>query len=129
MFFKQIYLPFLLMIFLGCCILFLFSGEIIHLFIDYENPIPVLLLRWLSFVPLIICLNIPAYQVLLAFKHTKSYVHILTLGTVVNLISDILLVNVLGATGTAISIIITELFITAGLSRELYRNNLKGFIK
>lgn len=128
-FFKQIYLPFLLLIFCGCCILFFFSKQIIYIFIGNESFLPVLLLRLLSFVPVIVCLNIPAYQVLLAFKHKRSYVRILTLGTVVNLIANILLVNVWGATGTAISIIITELFITIGLNMELYKNNLTGFIK
>jgi PST family polysaccharide transporter len=128
-FFKQIYLPFLLLIFLGCCVLFFFSKQIIFIFIGNEYFLPVLLLRLLSFVPVIVCLNIPAYQVLLAFDHKKSYVRILTLGTVVNLIANILLVNIWGATGTAISIIITELFITIGLNLELYKSNLISFIK
>jgi len=128
-FFKQIYLPFLLLIFCGCCILFFFSKQIIFIFISNEYFLPVLLLRLLSFVPVIVCLNIPAYQILLAFDHKKSYVRVLTLGTVVNLIANILLVNVWGATGTAISIIITELFITVGLNLELYKSNLISFIK
>ena len=128
-FFKQIYFPFLLLIFLGCCVLFFFSKQIIHIFIGNESFLPVLLLRLLSFVPVIVCLNIPAYQVLLAFDHKKSYVQVLTLGTVVNLIANILLVNIWDATGTAISIIITELFITVGLNLELYKSNLINFIK
>lgn len=128
-FIKQLYFPFLLLVFLGSCILFFFSKQIVYLFIGNESLLPALLLRLLSFVPVIICLNIPAYQLLLAFDHKKHYVRVITLGTVVNLVTNISLVNVWGATGTAISIIITELFITAGLNIALNQNNLMGFIK
>jgi hypothetical protein len=38
-------------------------------------------------------------------------------------------VNVWGATGTALAIIITEIFITIGLNVEIYRNGLSGYIK
>lgn len=128
-FFKQLYLPFLLLVFMGSCILFFFSKHVAYIFIGNESSLPALLLRLLSFVPVIICLNIPAYQLLLAFDHKKHYVRVITLGTVVNLVTNISLVNVWGATGTAISIIITELFITAGLNVALYQKNLMGFIK
>lgn len=128
-FFEQIYLPFLLMVFSGSCVLFIFSEQIVRIFIDDGSSLPVLLLRLLSFVPFIVCLNIPAYQLLLAFDHKKSYVRIITLGTLVNLISNIFLVNVWGAAGTATSIIITELFITIGLNLELYKKDLTAFIR
>jgi len=75
-----------------------------------------------------VCLNIPAYQLLVAFDRKKSYVKIFGLATIINISINILLVNDLGATGTALSIIITELFITAGLNRELYKNNLGGYL-
>ncbi len=127
-FFKEIYFPFLVLVFSGSCILFIFSPQIIQIFIGNESFLPAFLLRLMSFVPVIVCLNIPANHILLAFKHDRSYVRIITLGTIVNLIANLLLVNVWGATGTAVSIIITELFITIGLNFELYRHQLMGFI-
>lgn len=128
-FFKEIYIPFLLLICFGSCVLFIFSQQIISIFIGDASSLPVMLLRLLSFVPVIVCLNIPPYQLLLAFNNKRSYVHIITLGTSVNLIVNILLTNIWGAAGTATSIVITELFITTGLYRELSKNNLTGYIK
>jgi PST family polysaccharide transporter len=127
-FFKRVYLPFLLLIITGCSTLFIFSAQVVNIFIKADPELPVLLLKMLSFVPVIVCLNIPAYQLLLAFNRKKSYLKILGLATVINIAANILLANSLGATGTVLSIIITELLITAGLNRELYKNNLTGFV-
>lgn len=127
-FFKQVYLPFLIATFLGCIILFIFSPQVVYIFIKEESALPVLLLRMLSFVPVIVCLNIPAYQLLLVFDKKKSYLRIFGFATIINITANIFLANEWGATGTVFSIIITELFITAGLNRELYKNNLSGFI-
>ncbi len=128
MFFKKVYLPVLLATFMGCLVLFIFSPQIIYIFIREKPALPVLLLRMLSFVPVIVCLNIPAYQLLLAFDRKKNYLQIFGFATVINIAANILMVNEWGATGTVLSIILTELFITAGLNRELYKNKLSGFI-
>ena len=128
-FLKKVYLPFLLLILAGCGLLFILSPQVVHIFLKGAPTLPVLLLRMLSFVPVIVCLNIPAYQLLLAFDRKKSYLMILGSATVINIIANILLVKGLGATGTALSIIITELFITAGLNQQLYKNNLAAYIK
>lgn len=127
-FFKRVYLPFLLLVLLGCVVLFVIASPVIHIFLKGAPALPVLLLQMLSVVPVIVCLNIPAYQLLLAFNHKKSYLMILGSGTVINILANILLANSLGATGTVLSIVITELFITAGLSREVSKHQLTGFI-
>jgi Membrane protein involved in the export of O-antigen and teichoic acid len=127
-FIKQFYIPFLLLVFAGCGILFTFSPGIIHIFLKENSTLPVSLLRMLSFVPVIVCLNIPAYQLLIAFNLKKSYLGVLGAGTIINIACNILLVNIWGATGTVISIIITELFITIGLNWKLGNNNLRGYI-
>lgn len=127
-FFKKVYLPVLLATLLGSLILFIFSPQVVYIFIMEKQALPVMLLRMLSFVPVIVCLNIPAYQLLLAFDRKKSYLRIFGFATVINISANIFLVNEWGATGTVLSIIITELFITAGLNREVYKNNLSGFI-
>jgi polysaccharide transporter, PST family len=128
-FFREIYLPFLLLVGVGCCILFIFSGDVVYFFSGGKASLPVLLLRMLSFVPVIVCLNIPAYQVLLALNQKRSYLRILTLGTVINLVANLLLVNIWGALGTVISITITELFITIGLNRQLFKKNIINYFK
>lgn len=127
-FFKQVYLPFLLATFLGCILLFIFSPQVVYIFIKGETALPVLLLRMLSFVPVIVCIHIPAYQLLLVFDKKKSYLRIFSFATIINIATNIFLANEWAATGTVLSIILTELFITIGLNRELYKNNLMGYI-
>jgi hypothetical protein len=51
------------------------------------------------------------------------------LGTIVNLGANVLLAKLWEAPGTVVAIIITEIFITIGLNRELYKNNLTEYIK
>ena len=69
----------------------------------------------------IVCLNIPAYLVLLAANRKKNYLRIFTIGTLLNVLANIILVHFFDATGTVMSVIITELFITIGLCWEVYR--------
>lgn len=127
-FFRQFYLPFLIMLFLGCMAVFILSPYIIHIFLGREEELPVLLLRILSFVPVVVCLNIPAYQVLLAFDLKKSYFHILVSAMIVSLVANLVFCFSWGAVGTTVSIIVTELFVTSGLNWELYKNKLAGFV-
>jgi polysaccharide transporter, PST family len=128
-FVKDTYLPFLGLVVTGSALVFFTAPYIVYVFFNGRPALPVLLLRILSFVPVIVCLNIPAYQVLLAFDRKKSYFRILASATVVNLAANLLFCSVWGAVGTAISIILTELFVTIGLNWELYKNNLSAFIK
>ncbi len=128
LFFKQVYFPFLLLTMAGSSMLFLFAGHIVRFFISEDAALPVLLLRVLSFVPVIVCLNIPAYQLLLAFDRRKSYLRIYSIATLINITVNILLVNFWGALGTAVTIIITELFITISLNRDLFKNKLEGYL-
>ena len=128
-FFKKIYQPFLWIFTAGSGIVFIFSHQITQIFVGNESDLPGLLLRMLSLVPIIVCLNIPAYQILLGFNLKDSYLRILTLGAIINIGLNIFLANLWGAVGTAIAIIITELFITIGLNKELRKKNLIDYIK
>jgi len=127
-FFEKIYLPFLLLILGGSAILFIFSPQIVHIFLTTAPALPVLVLRLLSFVPVVVCLNIPAYQLLLVFNQKKSYLLVFTLATIINIVVNILLAKTLGATGTALGVVITEIFITTGLNYQLYKNKLAGYL-
>ena len=128
-FFKMIYQPFLWILVAGSFTVFIFSYQITQVFVGNRSDLPGLLLRMLSLVPIIVGLNIPAYQVLLGFNLKKSYLRVLTLGAIINLGLNILLANMWGAIGTVITIIVTELFITIGLNKELNRKNLIEYIK
>jgi PST family polysaccharide transporter len=86
-------------------------------------------MKILSTVPIIVVLNIAPYQTLLAYNQKKIYSKIIIYGAILNIASNIILSNVYGAIGTAISIIITELFITIAFYfalKKFYRLNLNS---
>jgi PST family polysaccharide transporter len=127
-FFRSVYVPFLLLVFLGSVLLFSFSSYIISFFLGAKSGNAVLLLRLFCLGPVIVCLHVPASQLLMAANHKKSYLRVLTWGTVLNVICNLLLVHVWGSVGTTISVLLTELFITAGFNRELFSNKLAGYL-
>ena len=127
-FFRSVYVPFLLLVLLASVLLFSFSSFIILFFLGHENGTAVLLLRLFCLGPVIVCLHIPASQLLMAFNQKKNYLRVLTAGAIINVICNLLLVQLWGPVGTAISLLLTELFITVGFNHELYKNKLAGFL-
>lgn len=124
LFFKQIYLPFLMLVVAGCLGTFVFAQPVIRFFIKGQDLQPVILLRILSFAPLVVCLNIPAYQLLLALNRRRSYLRVFTLATFLNIAANLVLVQFLQAIGTAVAILLTELFIASGLYMEIFKSDL-----
>lgn len=128
-FFKKIYQPFLMLTCVACGALFILSPQVTQIFVSDESSLPGRLLRMLSLVPIIVCLNIPAYQILLSFDQKKSYLRILTIGTIINIVANLFFAYRWGASGTVLAIILTEIVITIGLNYELYKNKLTDYIK
>lgn len=114
-FLRKNYVWFLLCMLAGGIILLFFPEPIVSFFVKTNQEIPSLYLRVMSFVPFIVCLNIPAYQVLLAYNRKELLLKIFFIGTIVNAILNLLLVNKLEALGTSYVVLITESFITLGL--------------
>jgi len=56
---------------------------------------------------------------LLAMEYKKSYFYIVTLGMILNILSNIILAHFFNATGTSVSILLTELFIAIGLGLRM----------
>jgi polysaccharide transporter, PST family len=115
LFFKQLYLPFILLFFTISILVFVYAESIIYILSKEQNNEVTTLLKLLCFVPFVVGLNIPAYQTLLAYNYKKSYTIILTIGSALNILLNLLLAPKIGAIGTAYSVIITEVFITIGL--------------
>ena len=114
-FFKKYFYPFLLLIFLLCLTLFLMARPI-TIFLAGKPVLEIIFaIRLLSFVPVITCLNIPAFQTLLAYNFQKSYMTVLASFSILNIVLNLVLVPPFSMTGTAISVILTETFITVGL--------------
>jgi PST family polysaccharide transporter len=127
-FFKSVYLPFFFLILAGSILLFVFAPFIISLFLQKESGRSVVLLRFFCWGPIIVCLHIPASQLLMAFDKKKLYLRVLSQGTLVNIVLNLILVNVWGAMGTTISLLLTELFITIAFNRVLFTNKLATFM-
>jgi PST family polysaccharide transporter len=114
-FFRKYFFPFSLLVLLLCIVCFFSADFITKMVTGHYIPEVRLLLQLISFIPMIICINIPAFQTLLAYNLQKSYMIILVLGSLLNILLNILLANLYSANGTAIALIITEIFITVGL--------------
>jgi PST family polysaccharide transporter len=114
-FFTNFFLPFAFLIIIICLGVFSFADEVVALLASSHLPQVSLLLKLLIFVPIIVLFNIPAYQVLLAYNLPRSYMIILTSASVLNILLNSILAYFFQGTGTAVSVIVTELFVTAGL--------------
>ena len=118
-FFKRYYLPFLGAIFLGCLVLFIFPQPIAGFFIKGHQSLTAEYLRIMAFVPLIICLNIPFYQLLIARNEKKRLMKVFISVTVINVVLNMFLAKAYGAIGTSLVVLITEFLITTALIYEL----------
>ncbi len=99
------------------------ANTLIKFIVGKENSEAASLLRYLSFIPLIISLNLPAYQTLVINRFNRSYLPIIGVGAILNLLLNFLLVPLYLAIGTTISIAITEIFITVGLHVILFNKH------
>jgi PST family polysaccharide transporter len=118
-FFKHYYLPFLGAVAVGCLILFIFPQQIVGFFLNNHVALSAQYLRIMSFVPLIICLNIPPFQLLLAGNEKRRLLRIFIGGITVNLALNMIIVRMWGALGTSLIVVITELLITIALIYEM----------
>ena len=126
-FLKQIYTPFLFLVVTGCVVLFIFSPQVLYFFMGDEYRNAVFFLRSFSIIAVIVCLNIPGTLILLAMNQKKSYLKTYAFAIVLNIVLNSILARFFEATGTVITIFITEFFITMGLTRVLYRSaGVKG---
>jgi PST family polysaccharide transporter len=114
-FVKSVFIPFAVFIFASCIAVFLFADYLVILATGHFDKNISTIVKLLSVVPLIVLLNIPAYQILLAYNFKKSYSTILVSGAFLNITLNILLSSKFAAYGTAFAVILTELFITVGL--------------
>ncbi|WP_170866206.1 flippase [Pontibacter flavimaris] len=116
-FFRVILVAFLPLSFL----VFAFADYIVYLITGEFISEAALILRIICFGPFMAALNIPASQTMLAYKLDKLYTVVLTIGAVINVTLNFILTFHFQAVGTALSIMLTEIFITGLLYYALYR--------
>lgn len=114
-FFQKVGLPIFGSFFIAGTVLFVFSGQVVYFFTGENVNESITALRILSFVPLIVAVNIPAYQTLLAYGLKNSYTIVLISGSVINILLNLWLAPRYCGNGTALSVLLTETYITLGL--------------
>jgi O-antigen/teichoic acid export membrane protein len=85
-------------------------------------------LKFLSFLPFIIGLsNIFGIQTMLAFNFKRAFSFILVLAGLLNLILIFILIPFFQQNGAALSLLITEIFVTASMFYYLKNKGIKFF--
>lgn len=122
-FLKQTFKLFFPAIISICLINFFFADTIIDLAGGKEaNNDMKFIFRLLSFLPLIVALNVPFYQNLLAYNKKKQTGITLIICTIIGVTLNLALSKIYFATGTVIALTVTELMVSAGF---IYLNEFK----
>lgn len=124
---KKMFVPFLMMVTLGCICLYTFSSFWIVVIAQHDYEVSSTFLKQMSVIPLIVCLNIPAYQLLIAYNIKSGFTYIMIIGAFIFIALNLILDNLFREQGAIWSIIITETLITITLYISLYyyRNKIK----
>jgi len=112
-------IPFSVVIALGCIFLYNFSSIILKIISGSATPEVSSILQILSIVPFIIAINIPSYQLLLAYEFNRTIATVNFIAILLNIILNLTLTKNYFATGTAWTVVFTELIITLGLHLAL----------
>ncbi len=100
---------------LGSVVMILFAEPIYRFFAQDFDPGLLSAFRLYLLVPIIILLNIPAYQILLAYDRKSDYTSVYLISMVVKTVLDFALIQLAGLHGLVISTLVIESFITLGL--------------
>lgn len=100
---------------------FVFADYIVYLIAGEYHSTASMVLRIVCFAPLMAALNIPVAQTMLAFHLNKTFAIIVSIGAAANIGLNLVLASQFKAIGTAWSILITEMLITALLYIVYYK--------
>lgn len=106
--------------------IFLFAEFLVNLILGLEYQNSILVVKILAIMPFLIGLsNLFGIQTMLNFGRKKEFSKIVIIGSIINLIVSFVLVPLYEEVGTAISILIVEIYITLALFYYLQKNGLK----
>lgn len=96
-------------------LLFVTAPWVVEIITGSRDAKTIGLLRLSLPVPLLLSLNLPAYQTLLAAHRQKWYARVMVVGAIVGVSTNLLLAPIYFETGTTISILAAETLIVLGL--------------
>ncbi len=107
--------------------LFVFSNQIVEIVLGSKYYLSVTTLKIFSFLPLIILLsNIFGVQIMLNTGHNKEFTRIVFLAGLLNIILAIVLIPYFSHNGSALAVLIAEIFVTFSMWRFVVG---KGLLK
>lgn len=114
-FLKLPYLLFSIFFFFFSILCIIIAPQISLFFTSVSDPSVTHLVSIVVVASIFTCLNIPAYQTLLAFNFKKSYSVVMILGCILSIFSNLILSSIWSYTGTVINILLTEILIAVSL--------------
>jgi PST family polysaccharide transporter len=94
-------------------VLFFFAEPIVHLLLGKQYQQSILILKIMAFLPLIVSMsNIYGIQIMLNLGYKKMFSRIISIAAFLAIFLSMLLVPLYAALGTAITLLIVELFVT-----------------
>jgi len=131
LFLRKVGFIFLVSISLVSSILFILADWISAFIIGIKSYYLYLLIKMTCLISVIICINIPFYQVLLVYDLKKRYSFVLITGSLISVVLNLLLAHSFSAVGTILAILTTELFISCGMIffTELERDSIYSLRK
>ncbi len=114
-FYRRFFLPLLGINVLLVAALLLADGPLLAYFTAQPTAEAFAVLHLLAWVLVVVCLNIPFYQILLIGEHRYVYSGILSMGAFLCMGLNFSLASRFGAVGTAWAVLLAESFVTAAL--------------
>jgi len=96
-------------------LIFVFSTQIVSLLGVANATESSSILRAMSFIPIIVALNIPPYLVLIIYNFNRSMMVIVVTGSILNILLNCFLSYKFSVQGTVAAVLITELYISIGM--------------
>jgi PST family polysaccharide transporter len=107
-------------------LLFLFAEPIVNILLGHEYQSSVLVLKIIAWLPFVIFLsNVLGIQTMLPLNKQKSFALILFFAAMINLTSSFILVPQYSKIGTAISVLLTETFVTVAFFAFVKKSKIK----
>jgi polysaccharide transporter, PST family len=107
-------------------LLFLFAEPIVNILLGHEYQSSILVLKIIAWLPIVIFLsNVLGIQTMLPLNKQKSFSLILFFAAMINLMVSFILVPQYFEIGSAVSVLITETFVTIGFFVSVKKNIIK----